>query len=167
MDHLLMYKPIIATLAYIISPDKDKVLMVHRIKRPDDIHYGKYNGLGGKVEATEDIVASVKREIREESGLDATELVLRGTINWPGFGKEGQDWFGFIFRVDKFEGQLVFDNPEGTLEWVALSALDQLNLWESDRAWLSMVFERDTPPFHGIAPFEDGRMISWDCSRLP
>lgn len=161
-----MYKPILATLAYIISPDAQRVLLVHRNKRPDDIHFGKFNGLGGKIEEGEDIISSVKREILEESGLRVEQMVLRGTINWPGFGKEGQDWFGFIFRVDEFSGELITENPEGVLEWVAIDQLDKINLWESDRAWLSMVFEKESAPFHGIAPFEDGRMISWSCSRL-
>lgn len=161
-----MYKPILASLAYIISPDGKQVLLVHRNKRIDDIHYGKYNGLGGKIEAGEDIVSSVRREILEESGLYASELVLRGTINWPGFGKEGQDWFGFIFRVDSFTGELLSENPEGILEWVPIEDLAGVNFWESDRYWLDMVFEKNTAAFHGIAPFENGKMISWNCVRL-
>ena len=43
------YTPIVATLGYIMSPDRTQVLMVHRNARPDDIHFGKYNGLGGKI----------------------------------------------------------------------------------------------------------------------
>lgn len=161
-----MYTPILATLAYIVSPDRTKVLLVHRNKRVDDIHYGKFNGLGGKLEPGEDIVSGVKREILEESGLEVTDLVLRGTINWPGFGKDGQDWFGFLFRIDAFEGELVSENNEGTLEWISIADLAKVNFWESDRYWLDMIFERDTLPFHGIAPFENGEMISWSCTRL-
>lgn len=162
-----MYKPILATLAYIVSPDRSKVLLVHRNKRQDDIHFGKFNGLGGKVEPGEDIISSIKREIMEESGLQAENIVLRGTINWPGFGKEGQDWFGFIFRVDGFSGNLVTENPEGSLEWVDIARLAEINMWESDRVWLPMVFETENSlPFHGVAPFEDGKMISWSCTRL-
>lgn len=162
----LMYKPILATLAYIISPDGQKVLLVHRNKREDDIHFGKFNGLGGKIEAGEDVISSIKREILEESGLVAENLILRGTINWPGFGKEGQDWFGFIFRVDQFSGELVTENHEGSLEWVSIDKLSEINMWESDRVWLPLVFERESLSFHGVAPFENGKMISWSCTRL-
>lgn len=88
------YTPILATLAYILSPDGRQVLLVHRNRRADDPHRGKYNGLGGKLDPGEDVVACIRREVREESGLECDELVLRGTISWPGFGKQGEDWFG-------------------------------------------------------------------------
>ena len=47
------YTPIVATLGYVLSPDGKHVLMVHRNKRDDDDHLGKYNGLGGKLEDDE------------------------------------------------------------------------------------------------------------------
>ncbi|HEX9131536.1 MAG TPA: NUDIX domain-containing protein, partial [Ktedonobacteraceae bacterium] len=63
-----MFKPILATLGYVLSPDRSQVLMINRNKRPDDLHYGKYNGLGGRLESGEDIVSGMRREILEESG---------------------------------------------------------------------------------------------------
>ena len=75
------YTPILATLGYVMSPDGTQVLMIHRNTRPDDLHYGKYNGLGGKVDSNEDVVSGMRREIREEAGIEAEELVLRGTIS--------------------------------------------------------------------------------------
>lgn len=91
------YTPILATLGYVMSSDGTQVLMIHRNTRPDDLHYGKYNGLGGKLDSDEDVVSGMRREIREEAGIEAEELVLRGTISWPGFGKNEEDWFAFIF----------------------------------------------------------------------
>ena len=85
------YTPILATLGYIYSPDREHVLMVHRTARLDDQQLGKYNGLGGKLEPGEDIVSGMRREIHEESGLTVTAMRLRGTINWPGFGTAGED----------------------------------------------------------------------------
>src|SRR6266849_2587715 len=127
-----MYSPILATLGYILSPDGNQVLMIHRNKRPEDIHFGKYNGLGGRLEPKEDIVSGMRREIFEESGLTAEQLVLRGTISWPGFGKNDEDWFGFIFRIDGWHGEFHEGNHEGTLEWVPLASLPSLSLWPSD-----------------------------------
>src|SRR5207302_3640050 len=89
------FTPILATLGYVLSPDGRQVLLIHRNRRPDDAHFGKYNGLGGKLDPGEDIVTCIRREIREESGLECDELILRGTISWPGFGAHGEDWFGF------------------------------------------------------------------------
>ena len=99
-----MYTPIVATLGYIISSDRRQTLLVHRNRRQDDQHLGKYNGLGGKMEPNEDIYQCLAREIYEEAGIICQKAVLRGTINWTGFGPQGEDWFGFIFRVDAFSG---------------------------------------------------------------
>jgi 8-oxo-dGTP diphosphatase len=160
------HAPILATLAYILSPDGQRVLLIHRNRRPDDPHYGKYNGLGGKLDPDEDVVSCIRREVREEAGLECEELVLRGTINWPGFGKDGEDWFGFIFRVDRASGTPRTHNPEGLLEWVEIAQLLDRPLWEGDRFFLPLVFERTELQFHGVMPYRDGRPVSWSYSLI-
>ncbi|WP_242108377.1 NUDIX hydrolase [Luteimonas aquatica] len=159
------YTPIVATLGYVLSPDGERVLMLHRNARPDDHHLGKYNGLGGKIEPDEDVLAGMRREIREEAGIECEELRLRGTISWPGFGKHGEDWLGFLFVVTRYAGTPIERNPEGTLEWVALGDLHTLPMWEGDRNFLPLVFDGDPRPFHGVMPYRDGRMLSWRYSR--
>jgi 8-oxo-dGTP diphosphatase len=161
------YTPILATLAYLLSQDGRRVLLIHRNRRPGDAHSGKYNGLGGKLEPGEDVVAGMRREVREESGLECEKIELRGTINWPGFGLHGEDWFGFVFRVDRWSGTPRTDNPEGDLEWVDIERLPSLPLWEGDRFFLPLVFARDGRQFHGVMPYRDGRPESWTFSVLP
>lgn len=160
-----MHRPILATLGYVLAPDRRRVLMIHRNKRDDDIHLGRYTGLGGKLAANEDIATGMCREIHEESGLVVESLTLRGTISWPGFGREGEDWFGFLFRIDAFRGEQHDGNHEGTLEWVALDDLPTLPMWPSDHHFLPMVFDDDPRSFHGVMPFRDGRMLSWSFTR--
>jgi 8-oxo-dGTP diphosphatase len=160
------YTPVLATLAYVLSPDGKRVLLVHRDRRPQDPHFGKYNGLGGKLQPDEDVVSCIRREIREEAGIDCLKLTLRGTISWPGFGKQGEDWFGFIFRVDRWSGTPHDDNPEGTLEWVEIDRLLELPLWEGDRYFLPLVFERTDQQFHGVMPYRDGKPVSWNYSLV-
>ena len=162
----LPYTPILATLGYVLSPDGRQVLLVHRNKRPGDAHLGKYNGLGGKLDPGEDVVSCLRREVREEAGLECDEVVLRGTISWPGFGKHGEDWFGFVFRVDRWSGTPLSENPEGTLEWVAVERILGLPLWEGDRHFLPLVFERTAKQFHGVMPYRDGRPVSWTYSLV-
>ncbi|MEV4416651.1 8-oxo-dGTP diphosphatase [Catellatospora sp. NPDC049609] len=157
--------PIIATLAYVLSPDGASVLLLHRDKRPDDIHFGKHIGLGGRVERDEDVLTGVKREVREESGLVAERLSLRGTVSWPGFGRGGEDWFGFVFRVDAYTGDAHQGNHEGTLRWVPRERLFEVPMWASDRQWLPMVFDDDPRPFHGVMPYRAGEMVSWSYLR--
>lgn len=160
------YTPILATLGYILSPDGRQVLMVHRNKRPDDLHYGKYNGLGGKLDAGESVTDCMKREVLEESGLLVEALRLRGTISWPGFGKRGEDWFGFIFRIEQWSGTPHAGNHEGTLEWVERDNILSLPLWESDQLFLPLVFDDSPAVFHGVMPYQAGRMVSWSYERF-
>lgn len=156
----------LATLGYVLSPDRRRVLMIHRDKRPDDIHFGYYNGLGGKLEPDEDVAAGMCREIREEAGIEVDHLTLRGTISWPGFGRAGEDWFGFLFLIDAWRGEPHAGNHEGTLRWVALEQLPELPMWPSDHHFLPMVFDEDPRPFHGHLPFHQGRAGAWTHHRL-
>ena len=160
------YTPILATLGYILSPDRSRVLLVHRNARPNDAHFGKYNGLGGKLEPGEDVVSGMRREIREEAQIECPALQLRGTISWPGFGKHGEDWFGFVFLITHFEGQPPTRNAEGDLEWIAIDRIPELPLWEGDRHFLPLVFDADPRAFHGVMPYRDGRMQSWSVTRI-
>ena len=159
------YTPIVATLGYVLSPDRGQVLMIHRNARPGDHHLGKYNGLGGKIERDEDVVSGMRREIREEAGIECGEMALRGTISWPGFGKHGEDWLGFIFLVTCYSGTPLERNHEGTLEWVPVAKLHELPMWEGDSNFLPLVFDDDPRAFHGVMPYEGGRMLSWRHSR--
>jgi 8-oxo-dGTP diphosphatase len=161
----MRYTPILATLGYVLSPDGRNVLMIHRNARPDDQHFGKYNGLGGKLESGEDVVHGMAREIEEEAGIVCEQMRLRGTINWPGFGKHGEDWFGFIFLIETFHGTPHDGNHEGQLEWVPRERLLQLPMWEGDQQFLPLVFDDDPRAFHGVMPYSDGRMQSWSFSR--
>jgi 8-oxo-dGTP diphosphatase len=162
---MAVYTPIVATLGYVLSPDRNRVLLVHRNARPDDHQIGKYNGLGGKLERDEDVLSGMRRELREEAGIECVSMQLRGTISWPGFGKHGEDWLGFVFLIDAFTGTPFESNPEGTLEWIALECMHELPMWEGDRHFLPLVFDADQRPFHGVMPYRDGRMQSWHFAR--
>lgn len=157
---------VLLTTAYVLSPDRQSVLLLHRDKRPDDVHFGKYIGLGGHVDPGEDFVRCIRREVAEESGLHAETLVLRGSVLWTGFGRPPRDLLCYIFRVDSFSGEHHGGNDEGTLEWVPLSDIKSLPMWDSDHEWLPMVFDDDPRQFHGIMPYQDGQMVSWAYERI-
>jgi 8-oxo-dGTP diphosphatase len=113
------------------------------------------------------VVAGFRREVREEAGIECDEMHLAGTISWPGFGKQGEDWFGFLFRVTRFTGTPLASNHEGTLEWVEVDRVPSLPLWEGDRHFLPLLFDRSAPQFHGIMPYHDGKPLSWSFSLIP
>jgi len=131
-----MYCSIVGTLGYILSPDRNKTLLIHRNLRHDDHHLDKYNGLGGKMLPGEDVVSCLRREIFEEAGVKCEDILLRGTINWTGFGPEGENWLGFVFRIDRFSGTPLTSNEEGSLSWVSIDKLDKLPMCEGYRYFL-------------------------------
>jgi 8-oxo-dGTP diphosphatase len=163
----MSFTPILATLGYVLSLDGKQVLLIHRNRRPDDAHFGKYNGLGGKLNDDEDVAAGMRREIREEAGIDCVSLQLSGTVSWPGFGKHGEDWFGFIFLIDQWSGTPKRDNAEGELAWMGVERILDLPLWEGDRFFVPLVFAKEIAQFHGVMPYRDGRPVSWSYSKLP
>jgi 8-oxo-dGTP diphosphatase len=160
------YCPIVGTLGYILNEEKDKVLLVHRVARKEDQHLGKYNGLGGKLEENEDVATGMIREIREEAGIEVEKMNLRGTINWTGFGPNGEDWLGFIFLITEFSGDPWSSNEEGTLGWHEISTISELPMWEGDRHFIPLVFDDDSRPFHGYMPYDGGTPLDWKFQRL-
>jgi 8-oxo-dGTP diphosphatase len=172
---VMPYAPITGTLGFVLSRDKASVLMVHRTARPDDHAYGKYNGLGGKLERDEDVAQGMMREIREEAGIDVAAMTLRGTVSWPGFGKNGEDWLGFVFLITAWTGTPHTRNEEGELSWVPIDTLlcwsdlatraaSGIDMWPGDGYFLPLVFGADTRMFHGVMPYRDGVPVSWQCS---
>jgi 8-oxo-dGTP diphosphatase len=176
----MVFTPIVGTLAYLWDEDTDRVLMISRDARVDDDHFGKINGLGGKVEPDENVVDGIRREIDEETGMTLTELTLRGTITWTNFGPKREEWLGFIFLVTGWTGAAPATNEEGTLLWVdrtrlldacnedeAVRAAANLAMWEGDRHFVPLVFDDDPRAFHGTMPYDGDKPKSWTMERLP
>lgn len=179
----MRYTPIMGTLVYVLDDQRKNVLLVHRNRRPDDQHLGKWNGLGGKLESGENLAQCARREVEEEAGIAITRMHLRGTVSWPGFGSNGEDWFSPIFLVTAFDvtsttGQIFESNHEGELHWIPVTRLldacsddetmrlrADLDMWEGDRHFLPMVFDSDPRIFHGVMPYENGRPVGWRVER--
>lgn len=126
----------LATLCYI--QQDGCTLMVHRNKKADDIHQGKWNGLGGKFEAGETPEECVIREVYEESGLSIRNPKLCGLLMFPKF--KGNDWYVFVFTANDFTGGLI-DSPEGRLEWIRDEKVVELTLWPSDHIFMPWIQE--------------------------
>ena len=112
--------------------------MVHRSKKANDAHQGKWNGLGGKFEAGETPEMCIRREVQEEAGLVIQNPHLHGLLMFPNF--RGVDWYVFVFTATEFSGELI-DSPEGKLEWIPDEQLAGLNRWESDHIFLPWIEE--------------------------
>jgi len=111
-----------------------KYLMLHRVKKENDLNEGKWIGIGGKFEDGETAEECLLREVKEETGLTLTSWQLRGIITFHSDSYEVEDMY--LFTADGFTGNLVQDCPEGELRWVPIDRLGELELWEGDKLFL-------------------------------
>ncbi len=152
-------RPICSSLCYIQKGSK--TLMLHRRKHVGKIYDDKWNGLGGKMEPGETPEECAVREVREESGLEAKSLKLKGILTFPNFDGV-DDWMVFVYVVKKFSGNLMKVSPEGDLEWIPTKDIPKLNLWEGDRYFIKLL----TGPkiFSGKFIYKNGQYISHELS---
>lgn len=143
----------LATLCYLKMDGK--TLMIHRIKKENDMHQGKWNGLGGKLNPGESPEDCVIREVHEESGLNISDPLLKGFLTFPRFANE-EDWYAFVFVARKIEGQLI-ESEEGVLKWIDDEQLLNLDLWEGDLIFLPWL-ERPGI-FSGKFIYRDGKLV--------
>jgi 8-oxo-dGTP diphosphatase len=151
----------LATLCYVRKDGR--TLMIHRIKKENDIHKGKWNGLGGKFEPGESPEDCVVREVREESGLIIKNPVMKGFLSFPNFA-HCEDWFAFVFVACEYEGDLR-EPSEGYLSWIPDDELLKLSLWEGDHIFLPWL---DHPGFFSAKfTYENGHLKDHEVSFYP
>ena len=145
----------LATLCYLKK--EGKTLMIHRVKRENDMHKGKWNGLGGKIEPGETPEECVIREVEEECGLTIKNPRLKGVLTFPSF--DGiEDWYVFVFTATEFEGDL-HDSPEGVLKWIDDSGVQDLNMWEGDRTFMKWLNRKGF--FSARFVYERGKLTTY------
>ena len=114
-------------------------LMLHRVKKNADENAGKWIGIGGHLEENESPEECIRREAREEAGVELSDLRLRGIITFilPDWGNELT--FLYTAKTDTAELQ---DCGEGVLEWVPIENVMSLPLWEGDKVFLPLLLSR-------------------------
>lgn len=148
-----------STLCYIES--NHQYLMMHRNKQDQDIHKGKWNGLGGKLLPGEPPIDGVKREVLEESNLRIQTPQLRGILTFPHF-KPGEDWLVFLYTCQDFLGDLS-ENHEGSLSWISKTEILDYPLWEGDRYFLKWLMD-NRPFFTATFIYENKILIDHQVS---
>ena len=130
------------TLCYITRGDE--VLMLHRIKKRNDLNKDKWIGIGGKFLENESPDGCLLREAKEETGLTLTSWRCRGIVTFLTNGPwEGE--YMYLFTADGFDGQLK-ECDEGQLKWVSREFISQLPQWEGDEIFLELLWQ-DAPFF--------------------
>lgn len=125
------------TLCYITRGNE--VLMLHRVKKKNDINKDKWIGIGGKFLEGESPDQCLLREAKEETGLTLTGWKCRGVVTF--LTEDPAQWeYMYLFTSDQFTGELKVCD-EGDLQWVSRDFLKTLPTWEGDEIFLKLLWE--------------------------
>ena len=167
------------TLCYLEKGDQ--YLMLHRIRKANDVNEGKWVGVGGKCEEGESPEECLLREVREETGLLLTEYRYRGLVTFVSDRWSGEymhlftasSWSAPDRRAESerqsapdslppSDGQSAPDNlpdcREGVLEWISKRDLLSLPMWEGDAIFLRLL-EENAPFFSLKLQYKGERLI--------
>ena len=142
------------TLCYICRGSE--YLMLHRVKKENDINRDKWIGVGGKFEPDESPDECLLREVREETGLRLTRYRYCGIITFV--SDRWQTEYMHLFTSDDYEGEIK-QCDEGVLEWIDRKKLYDLTLWEGDKIFLRLL-ESDAPFFSLKLSYDGDELIS-------
>ncbi len=141
------------TLCYI---EKDgQYLMLHRVKKENDLNRDKWIGVGGKFEDKESPEECVLREAKEETGLTLTDYRYRGIVTFV--SNEWPTEYMHLFTAHGFTGELI-ECDEGTLEWIDKKKLLELTLWEGDKIFLRLL-DTEEPFFSLKLQYEGDTLV--------
>lgn len=118
--------------------------MLLRNKKKNDVNEGKWIGIGGKLQENESMLQCMSREMKEETGLNAEQMELRGIVNFHYQNSESEKIY--VYTIERFSGTLT-DCREGTLQWIDEKEILSLDLWDGDRIFLKRLLSGDHHTF--------------------
>ncbi len=131
-------------------------LMLHRVKKENDLNRDKWVGIGGKFEDAETPEECNLREVFEETGLRLNSARYCGIVTfvsdkWP-------TEYMHIFHSTDFSGEVQKHCDEGNLEWVDKAALYSLPLWQGDKIFLKLI--EAACPFFSLKLVYEGERLA-------
>ena len=156
-----------STLCYVERQGEDgepEVLLLHRVKKKNDLNHDKWIGIGGKFEEGESPEDCLLRETMEETGLTLKRWRYRGIVTFISDQWRETEYM-HLFTADAFEGELK-ECDEGNLEWVKKSRMRSFPTWEGDRIFLDML-DQEAPFFSLKFRYEGDRLMEAALAGKP
>ena len=142
------------TLCYI--ENNDKYLMLHRIKKQNDMNEGKWIGVGGHVEDQETPEECLVREVKEETGFTLTSYKFRGLVTF--INNECESELMCVFTADGYTGELIECN-EGELCWIDKNTVPELPAWKGDKVVLALLLSGEERFFSIKLQYEGDKLV--------
>ncbi|MEE0893539.1 MAG: 8-oxo-dGTP diphosphatase [Treponema sp.] len=145
----------LTTLCYLEK--NDSYLLLHRIKKQNDINKDKWIGVGGHFEDFESPEECLVREVFEETGLKLNSYQFRGIVTFVSHDS-GEKMYEYmcLYTSSDFSGTMI-DCDEGKLEWVKKADMKKLNFWEGDYIFLDLI-EKNEPFFSLKLEYKNGSL---------
>ena len=126
-----------------IENEKGEYLMMHRVKKANDVNHDKWVGVGGKFEDGESPEECVLRETLEETGLTLIDYRYRGIVTFVSDLWETE--YMHLFSATGWTGKIK-ECDEGELVWLPKSAVYDLPIWAGDKIFFRLL-EQNAPFF--------------------
>ena len=136
-------------------------LMMHRIKKKNDLNHDKWVGLGGKFENDETPYQCALREVKEEANITPLNLTYRGIVKFVSdeYGTE----YMHLFTANGFIGEINYSSNEGILEWVKKEDVKNLPIWQGDKIFFELL-ETEQRFFYLTLTYQGEKLVSHDIS---
>lgn len=131
-----------------------KYLMLHRVKKENDLNRDKWVGIGGKFEYGESPEECNIREVFEETGLTLHSSRYCGIVTFLS-DKWGTEYM-HLFHSTEFSGDIK-ECDEGNLEWISKRDLYSLPLWQGDKIFLRLIDKK--VPFFSLKLVYEGEIL--------
>lgn len=155
------YQVIPRTLIFIFNKGKVLLLKGAPTKR---IWANLFNGIGGHIEAGEDVLTSARRELEEEAGITACDFRLVGTLLVDVLPNQGIALY--VLRGEYCGGELK-PSVEGSLEWIDPNTVNELPAAPDLKIILPLItsMNNDSPPFSARSYYDSEENLRVVISR--
>jgi len=117
---------------------------------------GRWNGFGGKVKEGESVEEAAIREVKEECGIDVSDIELIGILDFQFQNNLEEIIQVYIFSTHRFDGEPQ-ESEEMKPKWFYIDEIPFHQMWSDDLYWFPLFLQGKK--FKGRFLFGDGDQV--------